>query len=817
MKKATLLIQSIAFFAIFMFIMPSEMQAQIATPPAAGDGSEENPYQIATLENLYWLSQSQSKWDKHYIQTADIDASVSENWDAGAGFTPIGNEFQPFKGTYNGQFHTIDNIYINRPYKSSVGLFGFVHSHVFPVKNSHVTHIKKLGVTNAIIEGNKYVGILVGRLSFGRVSSCYSSGSVHARSQTAGGLIGHNYGGIIILSYSKANTSSNGNYVGGFIGYINEGDISNCYSRGTASGYYYIGGFAGKGKNTLIRRSYSTGKVNYNTSSSRYGGFIATTENTIVPGCFYDKQTAGVTYSYAGVGLTTQEMKTITTFINAGWSNSIWDIGDNFNNGYPYLACIGQVDIIGSYSTEINANSAAVSTQISIINAVVSNHGICWSEESNPTVNDNHTTQGDINESGVFNSLLTNLESNTKYYVRAYINHNGNIIYGDELELFTSPEMEKPQGKGTISDPYQIKTLANLCWVSQHSKEWNKHYIQKADINASATRYWDEGRGFSSIGNVYNSFSGTYNGNEFTINGLYIDRPKTENIGLFGFIYGREAKVEKIGVKNARISGGNHTGVLVGYNNGGTLKNSFVSGTIYSKSDAIGGFAGYNLGPINNCYADVDVNGRSKIGGFIGNNMRTSVRYCYSIGNVRGVEETGGFIGKNHSGRILSCFFDMRASGQTTSDGGRGLNTLYANVNKILIKSGWDYIKEVGNGTNDYWMPNEKRPMYFPLLEWQGIGNSLGGLEYRTISKAKTENDIQNIELTTYPNPFSDYLNIKSSRIIKAVRILDMKGSVKLNTTKKSNINTSNLQSGVYILLIEDEEGKIYQEKIIRR
>jgi len=92
--KATGLLSLIILFSAQTF-------AQTATPPA-GDGTESNPYEIATLENLYWLSQSDTAWDKHYIQTADIDAAATSGWDNDSGFTPIGNKNTEFSGTYNG-------------------------------------------------------------------------------------------------------------------------------------------------------------------------------------------------------------------------------------------------------------------------------------------------------------------------------------------------------------------------------------------------------------------------------------------------------------------------------------------------------------------------------------------------------------------------------------------------------------------------------------------------------------------------------------------------------------------------------------------
>ena len=51
---------------IIVCLLITCLYAQTATPPSTGDGSESNPYQIASLENLYWIAVDSSNWDEHY-------------------------------------------------------------------------------------------------------------------------------------------------------------------------------------------------------------------------------------------------------------------------------------------------------------------------------------------------------------------------------------------------------------------------------------------------------------------------------------------------------------------------------------------------------------------------------------------------------------------------------------------------------------------------------------------------------------------------------------------------------------------------------
>lgn len=142
----------LGFMLIILLAMSTDLMAQTATPPVNGDGSPGNPYQIETLNNLYWITQDDTRWDKHYKQTEDINAPSTSGWDSGAGFTPIGNDSEGFFGSYDGQNHTIDGLYINRSSTNYVGFFGRLQSGT----------IQNLGVTNVNITGNMFVGGLVG-------------------------------------------------------------------------------------------------------------------------------------------------------------------------------------------------------------------------------------------------------------------------------------------------------------------------------------------------------------------------------------------------------------------------------------------------------------------------------------------------------------------------------------------------------------------------------------------------------------------------------------------------------------------------------
>ena len=85
------------------------------------------------------------------------------------------------------------------------------------------------------------------------------------------------------------------------------------------------------------------------------------------------------------------------------------------------------------------------------------------------------------------------------------------------------------------------------------------------DVDATVTSNWNSGAGFTPIGNNSTPFTGTFNGNSYTISNLFINLPTTNGVGLFGYTSG--AAIENVGLVNANITGQNNVGALVGYNN----------------------------------------------------------------------------------------------------------------------------------------------------------------------------------------------------------------------------------------------------------
>ena len=362
-------------------------------------GTENNPYIIANLANLRWMSEVPTDWyidgytHIHFIQTSNIDATPTIDWNDSAGFIPIGIRSLPdqpsFRGVYDGDGYVISNLYMNRQNERRVGLFGGVGSSL------NRSFIKNLGLENILITltnddldpyGYVFLGGLLGRGENTTITNCFTTGIINYSSTGRpyiGGIIGESINCIVENSYSttQLNTNSTNDYIytGGIVGEIWEGTlINNCYFSGSIFSYSPIntdlaggitgyivhatisnsyslghivasrnaGGLVGLTQESSITHSYAAGEV---TSGMYNGGLVGEiTMSSNITSSFWDIWTTGVenavgngtgniTDSY---GWTTPRMTNWeeNQYLAYGWDfEDIWEINPNKNQGYPFF------------------------------------------------------------------------------------------------------------------------------------------------------------------------------------------------------------------------------------------------------------------------------------------------------------------------------------------------------------------------------------------------------------------------------------------------------------------------------------------------
>ncbi|AZA81255.1 hypothetical protein C1637_01380 [Chryseobacterium lactis] len=253
-------------------------------------------------------------------------------------------------------------------------------------------------------------------------------------------------------------------------------------------------------------------------------------------------------------------------------------------------------------------------------------------------------------------------------------------------------------GAGTINNPYQISTLDDLKYLSEHSSELGKNFIQTADIDASATSTWDFGRGFYTIGGS-SSFYGIYDGGGYKIIGMVVNRSSFMYGGMFASLSASGT------LKNINLVGGSfyadmYVGSLAGETKG-TVNNCSSSATVKARkygggliaivyngltnchatgnveaSSTAGGLASSAAGVISNCYATGNVSGSGAVGGLLGGSTDKVIN-CYATGNVSG-DSAGGLIG-NASKLVSDCYATGNVNG---SQAGGLIGWMYSDVTR---------------------------------------------------------------------------------------------------------------------------------------
>lgn len=132
--------------------------------------------------------------------------------------------------------------------------------------------------------------------------------------------------------------------------------------------------------------------------------------------------------------------------------------------------------------------------------ANITERGVCWSTNHNPTINESHVSSG--SGLGEFACNLSSLSANTTYYVRAYAKNSKGVAYGGEKD-FTTLDFDLPEvttvpvtnitqtsakcGGEVNNDGGTEVTERGVCWSSNHSPTVNNHKVQAGEGMGSFT------------------------------------------------------------------------------------------------------------------------------------------------------------------------------------------------------------------------------------------------------------------------------------------------------------------------------------------
>ncbi|MBE6737849.1 MAG: hypothetical protein E7566_04255, partial [Ruminococcaceae bacterium] len=176
--------------------------------------------------------------------------------------------------------------------------------------------------------------------------------------------------------------------------------------------------------------------------------------------------------------------------------------------------------------------------------------------------------------------------------------------------------------------------------------------------------------------NIYN---GDFEGNNFSISGLYHNDTSSSFKGLFGRT-GANFSLQNLTLKNSYIQGDDSVGAIVGYSYGTITNCHSIDNTVVgSNSDAlyIGGVVGYAYTlTITGCTNTSSVLGHSYVGGIVGFHSNSSVMTdCHNSGYVKGMTtDCGGVVGniQNAASIVTNCTNSGTVEGVTNTGGVAG-------------------------------------------------------------------------------------------------------------------------------------------------
>lgn len=372
-SKNKLLHKALAFVLTFS-LLASVVSFNFTASALTGTGTEQTPYEIASLEDLNAFANKVNNGEatNAYAKlTADI--TINDSW------TPIGNGTNKFTGVFdgsngNGEKYTITFTNISDNTADYVGLFGINEG---TIKNVKVAGTITSGTELAFVGGvaglnrgtitncennatinttgvNSYAGGIAGVMQNGTIESCKNSGviTVHVTNKvtndvtkqeaSAGGIVAFNYNGTVKKCENKADIRNDEvhGYTGGIVG-NNDGTINNCLNGGTVSntdnnGAQYAGGIAGNLFTNNATGSTATiiNCLNTNDSGKVVGTNGAEPNNGAVTNSYY-KATNDDDNIDGTAAVTAEELKSgkVTYLLNGSTAaNPVWGQTIDENN-----------------------------------------------------------------------------------------------------------------------------------------------------------------------------------------------------------------------------------------------------------------------------------------------------------------------------------------------------------------------------------------------------------------------------------------------------------------------------------------------------
>ena len=600
---------------------PQTGKAVVKEDPIKGKGTEADPFVIKDLECLQLfrdrVNAGNTYAGKFFVLDADIDLN-NENWE------PIGTATHPYAGNgFDGQNHTISNLYIHGVDLVSQGLFGKVthdqNKPAYPFKNLTIVNVD-IDLVAKDVETCGAAALIGEEFADSEVVNVKVTGSISIKAaKWAGGIVGWGLlqytdctvedttedGGVIAAGYAVGGITGGQGYYS-----VKGGKVTNCsVSNVTVLGDQRVGGLVGinnNGNHDYMNNTVQKVKLAENPD---FGYSVMYTTFGKLLGCDNEQDANMPTRAI------NNDVKEDTCVIPEGVMNIG---GDRYGVKYP-----AAMAIVGWNVTYDN--------QKKIIGGTF---------EQLPT--------GVLGEGCVMD-----------------IDPTGKIVV-------LGPLVPDDQGVYHIATMQDLKVFRLM--VNGGNTFGGKTVVLDADIDFVGE--WDSG-----IGDGDHKFMGMFDGQGYKITGLKISAADKDTIGLFGFVDEFGAEVWNSWVKNlvldgAQIVGKENVGGIVGYVHRGIIENCTITNSTISGTVKVGSVAGmmYPGRCIGNTIVATTVSGTSHIGGVAGQMVGGSVS-----GNVLGGDDAASKVTVTATAKKDECGAGGLVGAVSCSDGGKN----YVNDNTI--------------------------------------------------------------------------------------------------------------------------------------
>ena len=457
-------------------------------------------------------------------------------------------------------------------------------------------NIKNVGVVDSYFKGNDFVGGVCGR-NDGTITNCYNAGNLTAIESSA--------------------------TIGGICGY-NSGTVTNCYNTGTviATGQVAsVGGVCGC-STAPISNCYNIGTVTATSSDTDISDICGYNFGPVT-NCYYLADTEDENGGKTAAQFASGE---IAYLLNGSKSE-----GDTVHFyqiiGKDKAPVLDKSHGVVYFYTDCTDKTCYANSETASGEHDFDENGFCTKDSTHyqPATLNETTGNYEISNAGqlywfagLVNGTLDGVEQNT----------SANAILMEDITV-----------NDNLLDSLQYDTEGNVSNGSDF-------------ITWTPIADWMENR--------TTQYSGTFDGNNKTVSGLYFNGDST-CIGLFGSSES-DGNIKNVGVVDSYFKGNDHVGGVCG-NNAGTITNCYNAGnlTAIESSATIGGICGYNSGTVTNCYntGTVIATGQvASVGGVCGCSI-APISNCYNIGTVTATSSDADISGicGYYFGPIKNCYY----------------------------------------------------------------------------------------------------------------------------------------------------------------